>query len=77
MDYSLIGSSVQGILQAKILEWVALPFSMRTSQPRDETQVFCIAGRFFMIWATMEAYTIMTQFIIFHNLINGLSTQFT
>ena len=42
MDYT-----VHGILQARILEWVAFPFSRGSSQPRDRTQVFCIAGRFF------------------------------
>ena len=47
MDYSLPGSSVQGILQARILEWVAFPFSRVSSQPRDRTQVSCIVGRFF------------------------------
>ena len=40
-----------GILQARILEWVAIPSSMGSSQPRDQTQVSCIAGRFFTIWA--------------------------
>ena len=39
--------TVHGILQAGILEWVAIPFSRRSSQPRDQTQVSCIAGRFF------------------------------
>ena len=38
---------VHGILQARILEWVAFPFSRGSSQPRDRTQVSCIAGRFF------------------------------
>ena len=38
---------VHGILQARILEWVAIPFSRRSSQPRDQTQVSHIAGRFF------------------------------
>ena len=56
MDYSPPGSFVHGILQARILEWVAMPFSRGSSQPRDRTQVFCIAGgRFFIIWATKEA----------------------
>ena len=55
MDYSLPGSSVHGILQARILEWVAIPFSSDTSQPRDWTLVFCIAGWFFNVWATQEA----------------------
>ena len=41
-----------GILQARILEWVAIPFSRGTSQPRDRTQVSCIAGKFFTICAT-------------------------
>ena len=44
--------TVHGILQARILEWVAFPFSRRSSQPRDRTQVSRNAGRFFTIWAT-------------------------
>ena len=55
MDCNLPGSPVHGILQARILEWVAVPFSGGSSQPRDRTQVSCIAGRFFTIWATREA----------------------
>ena len=47
---SLSGTSVHGILQARILEWVAIPFSRGSSQPRDQTQVSCISGRFFTIW---------------------------
>ena len=54
MDCSLLGSSVHGILQLRILEWVAIPFSKGSSQPRDQTQVSCIAGRFFTVWATRE-----------------------
>ena len=46
---------VHGILQARILEWVAFPFSRGSSQPRDWAQVSCIAGRFFTSWATREA----------------------
>ena len=49
MHCSLPGSSVRGILQARILEWVAIPFSRGYSQPRDQTRVSCIAGRFFTI----------------------------
>ena len=49
MDYT-----VHGILQARILEWVAFPFSRRSSRPRDQTQVSRIAGRFFISWATRE-----------------------
>ena len=44
--------TAHGILQARILEWVAFPFSRGSSQPRDRTQVSCIAGRFFTSWAT-------------------------
>ena len=49
MDCSLPGSFVHGILQARILEWVAIPFFRISSQPRDRAQVFCFAGRFFTI----------------------------
>ena len=55
MDCSLLGSSVHGILQARILEWVIIPFSMGSSRPRDWTCVFCIAGSFLTIWASREA----------------------
>ena len=55
MDYSLPGFSVHGILQARILEWVAIPFSRGSSQPSDRTQVSRIAGGFFTSWATTEA----------------------
>ena len=53
MDYQ-----VHGILQARILEWVPFPFSRESSQPRDQTQVSCIAGRFFASSATREAFQI-------------------
>ena len=43
-----------GILQARILEWVTVPFSRGSYSPRNKTQVSCIAGRFFTIWATRE-----------------------
>ena len=51
MDYT-----VHGILQARILEWVAFSFSRGSSQPRDWTQVSCIADRFFTSWAMREAW---------------------
>ena len=50
-----IVSSVHGILQERILEWVAIPFSRGDSQPRGQTRVSCIVGRFFTIWATRKA----------------------
>ena len=46
---------VHGILQARIMEWVAFPFSRGSSQPRDQTRVCYTAGSFFTIWATREA----------------------
>ena len=52
---SLPGSSAHGILQARILEWVAIPFSRGSSQSREQTQVSCTVGRFFATWATREA----------------------
>ena len=54
-DCSPPGSSVLGIFQARILKWVAIPFSKGFLQPRDRTQVSCIAGRYFTPWATREA----------------------
>ena len=50
MDCSPPGSSVHGILWARTLEWVAIPFSRGSSQSRDQTWVSCIAGRFFTDW---------------------------
>ena len=50
-----MGWMVHGVLQARILEWVAFPYSRGSSQPRDQTQVSHIAGRFFTSWATREA----------------------
>ena len=55
MDCNLLGFSIHGILQAKILEWVAISFSRESSRPRDWTWVFHIAGRRFNLWATREA----------------------
>ena len=57
MDYTVLG-----ILQARILEWVTFPFSRGSSQPRDETQVFHIAGRFFTNWAIREALDSLSQY---------------
>ena len=54
MDCSPPGSSVHVILQARILEWVAIPCLRESSPPRDQTQVSCIAGRFFTVSATRE-----------------------
>ena len=55
MDCSPSGFSVHGLLQARILEWVVIPFSTGSSQPRDQTWVSCIARGSFTIWSTKEA----------------------
>ena len=52
MDCSPPGSSIHGILQARILEWGVISFSRGSSWPRDQTQVSCMASRFFTVWAT-------------------------
>ena len=67
MDCSPPGSSIHGILQARVLEWAAISFSRRSSQPRDQdrTHVSLIAGRCFNLWATqytVEVMKIMASF---------------
>ena len=59
MDYT-----VHGILQARILEWVAVPFSRGSSHFRDQTQVSCITGGFFTSWATREALLVKVKHLI-------------
>ena len=58
VDCSLPGSSVHGILQARILEWVAISFPRGSSRPRDPTWVSHIGGRCFNLWATSEAHVL-------------------
>ena len=64
IECSLPGSSVHGILQARILEWVAILFSRGSSQPRDWTHDSCIAGGFFTVWAIYYLYLKTTQMAI-------------
>ena len=64
-DCNLSGSSVNGILQTRILERVAIPFSREFSQPKDWKQVSLIAGGFFTVWTTREALTNQYWYIIF------------
>ena len=53
-----------GLLQARILEWVAIPSSRGSSQPRDQTQVSCTAGEFFTVWDTREAlYPLLSEWV--------------
>ena len=75
MDCSLLGSSVHGSLQARILEWVAISFSRGSSQPRDRTWVSHVAGRHFTIWATREVPTQphLSNEVVFHRVVDGLS----
>ena len=56
IDCSLPDSSVHGINQARILEWVAISFSRGSSKPRDQIQVSCTAGRLFTVWATRGSW---------------------
>ena len=66
MDCSPPVSSVHWIFQARTLEWVAISFSMGSSWPRDRTQVSCIAGRRFTLWATRKAlYTLLSMVLFF------------
>ena len=58
MDCSLLCSSVHGIFQARVLEWVAISFSRGSSWPTDWTQVSRIVGRYFTVWATREVQTL-------------------
>ena len=64
MDCSLPGSPVHEILQARVLEWVAISFSTGSFQPRDQTQVSCIAGGFLTSWATREALSHLGSLLI-------------
>ena len=64
MDCSLPGFSVHGILQARILEWVAISSSRLSSWPRDETHVSCIGRWILYRWAPREAQFFFIAFII-------------
>ena len=61
IDYSPPVSFVHGIVQARILQWVAIPFSKGSSWPRDGTWESCISGRFFIIWATNKGEVLVTM----------------
>ena len=74
MVCSLPGSSVHGIFQARILEWVAISLSRGSSRPRDGTQVSRTAGRCFTLWATREVHIQMRMLclLFLHTHINSL-----
>ena len=75
MDCSPPGSSAHGILQPRILQWVGIPFARGSSQPRDQTQVSHIAGRFFTFWAIREAL-IELHLLPITLLVRDLQTRF-
>ena len=64
------GSSVHGVFQVRILKWIAISFSRGSSQPKNRTQVSCIAGRFFTNWAMREGriVTILWWFLLYINM---------
>ena len=67
MDCSLPHSSIHGIFQARVLEWIAISFSRGPSRPRDQIEVSCVAGRRFNLWATREARILEWVAISFSN----------
>ena len=73
MDCSPPDSSVHGILQARILEWAAIPFSRRSSWSRDASRVSCTTGRFFIIWATREVILPFNILLIIHRVWSKVS----
>ena len=64
MHCSPLCYSVHWILQARILEWIAIPFSRGSSPPRDRTQISRVTGRFLTIWATGKTY--LKSIILFY-----------
>ena len=64
MDYNIPDSSVRGILQARILEWVAISFSRESSWPREQIHISCIANGFFTTSATWEAHSLSYLMLI-------------
>ena len=77
MDCRPPGSSVHGILQARVLEWVAISFSRGSSWPRDQTRVSWTSGRFFTIWDTREAHRSHIYILCLHIQKYILNTQYT
>ena len=75
--HGLPGFSVHEIFQARVLEWVAIPFSRISSQPRDQTWVCCIAGRRFTLWATREAVTLENSLTVLYAVKCKITTLFS
>ena len=70
------GSSVHGLLQTRILEWVAMPSSRGSSPPRDWTQVSHTTGGFFTIWATREPLRTKAQNVNYTSLSGALTSSY-
>ena len=66
-------ASVHGILQARILHWVAVPLSRASSWPKDQTQISCIADGFFIIWDTREAHL---RYMVIANAYNAITDTY-
>ena len=66
VSYSVVSNSLQlhGLLYARILEWVAIPFSRGSSRPRDQTEVSCFAVRFFTIWVIIGHYYMLGNLLL-------------
>ena len=64
MDCSPPGSSIHGIFQGRVLEWVAISFSRESSWPKDQTRVSIIVGRCFTVWATREDLVSKTFYLL-------------
>ena len=76
MDCSLPSPSVHGILQARILEWVAMLFSLGSSRPRDQTCVSCMAGRFFTLLSHQGSpFTFSSMLLCAHQVFNKQSVD--
>ena len=71
MNCSLLHSSIHGISQARVLEWVAISFFAGSSRPRDRTWVSHIVGRGFTVWATREGLKYLTVILIYIFLITN------
>ena len=77
MDSSLAGSSLHGILQVRILEWVVIPFSRVSSQHKDRTQVSCISHRFFTFILAALNFVWSRSILFSHLLVFSCSVQFS
>ena len=76
VDCSPPGSSIHGILQARILEWAAISSSRGSSQPRDWTRVSSIGRRILHCWATWEVRSLLSFFCVIHAPINFIRNAY-